>query len=253
MSLDGNSCKNAVKIPGSWTVSSKSQKVRLPELIILMHTPNLSEMKSLSFVILFSLTLFAAGAQSTIRYEEHPDAAIKRQADSLRAVYFKAGFVVMKENSVNMESQYEFPVIVPLQAGTPYHFVFIGDMSSKIYEVRMYDWSEKQVFYKKNMWGDMDGNIIEYPYMARQDEYHMMKVLQVNKTKKKDLPGYVMLFRRTHSREELEAQAKKYGMAMPETNEVAKTPDTQKAAEPVKNDSAPKKKNNYDQYLEKKD
>jgi hypothetical protein len=209
-------------------------------------------MKNLSLALLFLLSTAVAGAQDVIRYKEHVDASIQRQADSLREVYFKAGFVVMKENSVNMESQYEFPVIVPLNAGTPYHFVFIGDMSSKIYEVRMYDWSEKQVFYKKKMWGDMDGNIIEYPYVASQDEYHLMKVLQVNKTKKKDLPGYVMLFRRTHSQEELEAQAKKYGMAMPETRTVAKTEEAPRPAESTQNDSAPKKKNNYDQYLEKK-
>ncbi|TCJ13378.1 hypothetical protein EPD60_13400 [Flaviaesturariibacter flavus] len=209
-------------------------------------------MKNLLFAFFLLLAGFGAGAQETIRYKENFDPSIKRQADSLRELYFKAGFILMKENSVNMESQYEFPVIVPLKAGEPYHFVFIGDMSSKLYEVRMYDWSEKQVFYKKHMWGDMDGNIIQYPYTSGQDEYHMIKVLQVNKAKKKDLPGYVMFFRRTHSQEELEAQAKKYGMAMPETHAVAQVAEDPKLPEPVKNDSTPKKKNNYDQYLEKK-
>ncbi|RYY98894.1 MAG: hypothetical protein EOO11_06685 [Chitinophagaceae bacterium] len=205
-------------------------------------------------LILFSLLAFCgsqAGAQNVIRYQEHQDASIQRQADSLKLHYLKQGYVLMKENSVNMESQFEFPVIIPLKAGTPYQFVFIGEMSSKIYEVRMFDWSEKQVVYKKHMWGDMDGNIIAYPYVAPADEYHMMKVLQVNKVKKKDLAGYVMLFRRTHSPAELEEQAKKYNVTLPGVSTAAakETPAPQPAAEKPKSDSV-KKKNNYDQYLE---
>ena len=32
---------------------------------------------------------------------------------------------------------------------------FIGYVTSKLYEVRMYDWDEKQVAYQKNQWGNV--------------------------------------------------------------------------------------------------
>jgi hypothetical protein len=94
-----------------------------------------------------------------------------------------------------MESEYEMPVIVPLNQGSWYHFVFIGDTGSKLYEVRMYDWDEKQVAYQKKQWGDVDGNVISYSYIPKFSEYHMMKPVQVHK-KKKNLCGYVMLLKK---------------------------------------------------------
>jgi hypothetical protein len=60
----------------------------------------------------------------------------------------------------------------------------------------MYDWSEKMVVYQKKQWGDVDGNIITYSYIPKFTEYHMMKPVQVNK-KKKNVCGYVMLFKKT--------------------------------------------------------
>ena len=120
---------------------------------------------------------------------------IMAQADSIKKEFNKMGFVVLKEASVSMESEYEMPVIVPLNGGSLYHFVFIGDITSKLYEVRMYDWNEKQVVYKKNQWGDVDGNIINYAYIPRFSEYHMIKPVQVNK-KKKQLCGYVLLLKK---------------------------------------------------------
>jgi hypothetical protein len=52
------------------------------------------------------------------------------------------------------------------------------------------------VIYQKKMWGDVDGNIISYSYIPQFTEYHLMKPVQVNKKKKKNLPGYVMFFKK---------------------------------------------------------
>lgn len=105
------------------------------------------------------------------------------------------GFVVVKEASMAMISEYEMPVVVPLTAGSWYQFVFIGDISSRLYEVRMYDYDERQVAYVKKMWGDVDGNVISIDYIPKVSEYHMIKPVQVNK-KKKNMCGYVMLLKR---------------------------------------------------------
>jgi hypothetical protein len=148
--------------------------------------------------LLFLNTLaFSQKEKDIIRLQSCENSLIDRQVDSLKQLYAKDGFVLLKEASITMESEYEMPVIVPLTEGSWYQFVFIGDYSSKLYEVRMYDWSEKMVVYKKNQWGDVDGNIISYSYIPKISEFHMMKTVQVNKQKKKGLCGYVMLFKRT--------------------------------------------------------
>jgi hypothetical protein len=150
----------------------------------------------LTCIILFSVCGEYARAQNVIRQLPCNNTSIRHQADSIKEQLTLAGFIVVKEASVTMESEYEMPVIVPLTQGSWYQFVFIGDMSSKLYEVRMFDWNEKQVVYQKKMWGDVDGNVIRYDYIPKTTEYHMIKPVQVNKKKKKDLCGYVMLLKK---------------------------------------------------------
>ena len=148
-------------------------------------------------VSLLTISIFGhqLRAQDVIRQAPCSLPSILQQADSIKAELAKAGFIVVKEASMQMESEYEMPVIVPLTEGSWYQFVFIGDMSSKLYEVRMYDWNEKQVVYQKKMWGDVDGNVISYSYIPQFTEYHMIKPVQVNK-RKKNLCGYVMLLKK---------------------------------------------------------
>ena len=136
-----------------------------------------------------------AAAQNAARPSVCGDPLIIHQADSIKQSFNKDGFIIVKEAFMPMESEYEIPVIVPLTQGSWYQFVFIGDISSRLYEVRMFDWDEKQVIYQKKEWGNVDGNIISYSYIPTLSEYHMIKPLQVNK-KKKQVCGYVMLFKK---------------------------------------------------------
>ena len=147
------------------------------------------------FTVLFLCT--TSFSQDVIRLQECNSPTIKNQVDSLKALFAKDGFAVLKEASITMESEYEMPVIVPLKQGEWYQFVFVGEPTSRLYEVRMFDWSEKQVIYQKKMWGEVDGNIISYSYMPQFSEFHMIKPVQVNKQRKKNLCGYVMLLKRT--------------------------------------------------------
>lgn len=146
------------------------------------------------FLLLFTLS---ASSQKVIRMQSCSNDMISKQVDSMKALYSNEGYVLLKEASINMESEYEMPVIVPLTEGSWYQFVFIGDYTSRLYEVRMYDWKEKMVVYRQKKWGDVDGNVISYTYIPKFSEFHMMKPVQINKQKKKDLCGYVMLFKRT--------------------------------------------------------
>jgi hypothetical protein len=98
-------------------------------------------------VLFLCITSFS---QDVIRLQECNSPSIKNQVDSLKALLAKDGFTVLKEASITMESEYEMPVIVPLKQGEWYQFVFVGEPNSKLYEVRMYDWNEKQVIYQ--MW-----------------------------------------------------------------------------------------------------
>lgn len=134
--------------------------------------------------------------QDRIRQVSCFDSTLKRQADSLKLNLAQQGFIVVKEATMTMESEYEMPVIVPLNQGTWYQFAFIGDMSSKLYEVRMYDYDEKQVVYQKHYGDGMESNIINYSYIPKVTEYHIIKPVQVSKKKKKNLCGYIIMFKK---------------------------------------------------------
>jgi hypothetical protein len=153
-------------------------------------------MRTYRLVIALLFVSITASSQDVIKLQSCKDDLISRQVDSLKSLFSNDGFVLLKEASITMESEYEMPVVVPLNQGSWYQFVFIGDYTSKLYEVRMFDWDEKQVVFKQNRWGDVDGNIISYSYIPKFSEFHMMKPVQVNKQKKKNLCGYVMLFKK---------------------------------------------------------
>ena len=149
--------------------------------------------------LLFTLAMLfllaaTSRSQDVIRQQACDDTLLKHQADSLKNLLAQNGYMLVREASMTMESEYEMPVIVPLTQGSWYQVVFIADPSSKLNEVRMYDFDEKQVFYQKN-YNDIQGNIISYGYISKFSEYHMIKPVQVNR-KKKTLCGYIMLLKR---------------------------------------------------------
>jgi hypothetical protein len=148
---------------------------------------------TVAFAMLLGLESFAQPMATNKAAFDNP--AIMVQVDSLKKEFEKQGFVLARESGMNMESEYEIPVILPLKEGTWYRIIFIGDITSKLYEVRMFDWQEKQVVYQKKMWGDIDGNIINYDYIPKFTEYHMVKPVQINK-KKKQVAGYFMIFKK---------------------------------------------------------
>ncbi|MBC7424071.1 MAG: hypothetical protein H7334_11530 [Ferruginibacter sp.] len=166
-------------------------------LLSIPVSPKLKTMKNFTFLLLFTLLLGkdAVSQDNVIRATVCSSPSILHQADSIKQEFAKQGFIVVKEASITMESEYEMPVIVPLTQGSWYQFIFIGEATSKLYEVRMYDWNEKEVVYQRKLWGDTEGNIISYSYIPQFSEYHMMKPVQINKKNKKPC-GYVMLLKK---------------------------------------------------------
>jgi hypothetical protein len=150
--------------------------------------------KFILFLLCISFSL-CSYSQELIKQESCDITPMRNAIDSLKNLYSSQGYVVIREASMAMQSEYEMPIVVPMNEGSLYEFVFIGDPTSRLYEVRMFDYNEKQVVYKKNMWGDVDGNIISYAYIPQFSEYHMIKPVQVNKNKKK-LCGYVLLLKK---------------------------------------------------------
>lgn len=153
--------------------------------------------KTITSIAALLLFTFLSHSQEVIRQQSCSNTLISQQVDSLKKLYTGEGYILLKEASMAMESEFEMPVIVPLTQGSWYQFVFIGEYTSRLYEVRMYDWQERQVIFRQKKWGDIDGNVIVYSYVPQFSEFHMMKPVQINKQKKKNLCGYVMLFKRT--------------------------------------------------------
>jgi hypothetical protein len=151
--------------------------------------------KTLLFLILIASISAVKAQDPVIKRAACQDEMIKKQADSVKQAMAKDGFVIVREASMAMESEYEMAVLVPLTQGSYYQFVFIGDVTSKLYEVRMYDSEEKQVVYQKKMWGDVDGNVISFSYIPKFSEFFAIRPVQVNK-KKKEMCGYVILLKK---------------------------------------------------------
>ncbi len=171
----------------------RSQPIHHPKSLLMKNL--LTKLCFFSAIILCSLSSMAQ--EEVIKLEACMNESYKTEIDSLKQLFAAKGYEIVREASVKMESEYELPIVLPLTQGAWYQFIFIGDPTSKLYEVRMYDWNEKQVVYKKNQWGDVDGNVISYPYVSQFTEYHLIKPVQVNKQKKKGLCGYVMLLKKT--------------------------------------------------------
>lgn len=150
----------------------------------------------LLILIFFTASCYSTRAQDVIKQVACYDAVLKAQADSMKSVFAKQGFIVVREATMTMESEYEMPVIVPLNQGSWYQFIFIGDMTSKLYELRMYDYAEKQVVYEKHFGQGMESNIISYSFIPKFSEYHMIKPVQVNKIKKKNICGYIIMLKK---------------------------------------------------------
>jgi len=148
------------------------------------------KLKLLTVTLILSLTVPAMAQVGS-------NSQIRSQADSLKNLYAHDGFQLLKETPLQMESEYEIPIVLPLTRGTFYQFVFIGEQTSRLYEVRMYDWQEKQVAFLQKRWGDVDGNVIAFSYIPKSSEYHLVRPVQVNKQQKRNLNGYVMLFKKS--------------------------------------------------------
>lgn len=150
---------------------------------------------SLSFLILIMTFCQQANGQEKIEQVSYFDSTFKRQADSLKDGLTRQGFIMVKKASITMESEFEMPVIVPLIEGNSYRFVFIGELSSTLYELRMFDQDEKQVVYQKQYGNGIESNIISYSYIPHFTEYHIIKPMQVN-NKTKNIRGCIMMFKK---------------------------------------------------------
>ncbi len=163
----------------------------LPQFPIIMVTKKICAIFCIAFFI--SVTVLSQPLLDNI--PQIVDVELLKQADSLKQFFEVQGFEMIKESTIAMKSQYEKPVIVSLKKGTWYRVCFIGDITSKLYEVRMYDWEEKRVVYEKQKPKDPNKNIINYDYIPRFTELHIIKPVQINK-KKKDVNGYILLFKK---------------------------------------------------------
>jgi hypothetical protein len=159
-----------------------------------------TRMKNYLFILLACITLHCS-AQDVSQKKSGADLTISSQIDSLKKSFAQNGFVLLKEASIAMESEYEMPVVVPMNEGTWYQIVFVGEPSSKLHEIRMYDYDEKQVYYRK-LYGYSEGTIISYEFQPNHTEWHMIKPVQVNKDKK-DCVGYIMLLKKVKESEPL--------------------------------------------------
>ena len=93
---------------------------------------NLIKNHLLIFLLILAFIPSNGQNPNVIRQVSCFDSTLKFQSDSVKLALFREGFIIVKEATMKMESEYEMPVIVPLQQGTWYNIVFIGDITSKL-------------------------------------------------------------------------------------------------------------------------
>ena len=122
--------------------------------------------------------------------------AYQSQVDSLKQSLASRGYCLMKEASITMESTFDMPVVMQLEQGNMYHFVFIGDPASLEYQVTMFDWKDRMVFCKKSQRQAADGNVLYCSFEPETSKQHIFRPLQVTTAKSKTLYGYVLMFKK---------------------------------------------------------
>ncbi|MEO6583375.1 MAG: hypothetical protein ABIO05_03575 [Ferruginibacter sp.] len=143
----------------------------------------------------FVLLLFYSSAQSQSRPTSCNDAAVLKSADSLLKLFDEHNYIALHKNSITMQSDYEVPIYVSLTKGERYVFAFVGDPTSRLFEYRIYDANDQRVAYEKQYATDREKNIIIFSHLADYTGYYLLRPVQINKQKKKDLCSFVMLFK----------------------------------------------------------
>jgi hypothetical protein len=149
-----------------------------------------------------AITLLMAGAcpgakaqgNSAKLFKSGP-ASLRKQADSVKSRFLANGYTLLQEIPVTMKSEDDVPVIVNLKQGDWYQVVFIGDSHSQSSEIRMYDYDENEVVYKRNE-VDKDGNIIAYSYVPRGSEFHLIRPIQHAENHQRVLNGWFVLMQK---------------------------------------------------------
>ena len=93
------------------------------------------------YLVLLTLTMsiLSANSQSNvIKLQSCNDQLIAHQVDSLKKLYTDDGFLLLKEASITMESEFEMPVIIPLTQGSRYQFIFINRFQNIIQSIVAY-------------------------------------------------------------------------------------------------------------------
>jgi hypothetical protein len=154
-------------------------------------------MKLKLFILIFIIQYSAATAQR-INLPVYFDIDAMQnlyQIDSIKTLFAEQGFSMVKESAVQMINNYESEIFLPLKQNQWYKFVFVGDLSSKSFQQRLYDFGEKKVIIINQKIKDAEANIIQFDYIPMFAEFHALKSLQINKTKKL-VKGYFLLFRK---------------------------------------------------------
>ena len=147
---------------------------------------------TLAAITLATLLTLTTIAQPLVKNIALDNAYILTQADSVKSAFEKDGFILSKASTMVMESNNELPVILSLTAGTSYRIVFIGENTSSSSEMKLMDWNDKQVAFKKN---NGENNVIAYDYKSNTTAYHMIKPAQTNNNANQ-LSGYFMVFKK---------------------------------------------------------
>lgn len=140
----------------------------------------------IAITILFTALSFSQQATAQKPRTGCNDVSIKNQGDGVKTGLTKQGLSLFQEAMISMQTMEPAPVVVKLNAGQSYQFIFVGDQDASRMAMELYDGKDKKVDEKVVRGG---GNQIVYTYTAPKTDEYLITLMQ-KKRGRDNMCGY---------------------------------------------------------------
>lgn len=125
--------------------------------------------------IIFTLQSFAQGNPNKLGCK---DKDLLVQASEQKVSLKAQGFNIENDAMLRMKSREEFPVLIHLEAGVFYHFLFLGNTRAKKMQLQIIDPNQKFIIEKKQLPYKNSSNTISFSFTPAQSGTYSILLFQ---------------------------------------------------------------------------
>ena len=136
----------------------------------------------ITLAVLLCLQTVAAFSQSAQQIG-CVEPVLRQQARELQQQFIEQGFTVSRDAMIHMSSNEPFPVVVELQKGVFYQFIFIGNTRAQKLTLELYDNDQKRLALKTSHTGKDEANYIFFSFVPEKSGPYVFALTQKVKQK----------------------------------------------------------------------